>query len=211
MSMLYSNDYVWLTSYGKVIPIKEWEDIYSVLISEEKPYDTIPTYELHTIFPEAKSRIKEIVKEDTQALGKILAKQEVIKKLCYKHCQKLAILDCMEEVALEWMGEQAQREVLEARIKKNSTVLNNFKNPRWVKRSIPKAKAVPIDTILQFDRAGFTNCIWHEERTPSLKYYPKENRVHCFGSCNRNGDVIDVAEVVFKMNTTQAIRKLCNL
>jgi hypothetical protein len=57
---------------------------------------------------------------------------------------------------------------------------------------ILRAKSSPIDSFVKFDRSGFAKCIFpdHNEKTGSMKYYKKENRVHCFG-CNKSGDSID--------------------
>ena len=44
---------------------------------------------------------------------------------------------------------------------------------------------------LHFNRAGFTNCPFHQERTPSMKLY--DDHFYCFG-CQRSGDVITLVE-----------------
>lgn len=57
---------------------------------------------------------------------------------------------------------------------------------------IISAKQMPIDAYIRFNRNGFANCIWHTEKTPSMFYYKKQNRVKCFGGCGQIGDTIDV-------------------
>jgi hypothetical protein len=71
-----------------------------------------------------------------------------------------------------------------------------------------KARQVPVSNLLEFNNAGFAKCLWHDEKTPSMKYYQKDNRVYCFG-CHRHGDVIDVAQEVYKCDFIEAIKKLC--
>ena len=39
------------------------------------------------------------------------------------------------------------------------------------------------------NRAGFTRCLWHSEKTASLKIYPGDRGYHCFG-CGASGSVI---------------------
>ena len=56
---------------------------------------------------------------------------------------------------------------------------------------IQRAREVPIDTFIDFNRAGFSRCIAHDEKTPSMKYYHNQNRVHCF-SCQFSEDSIGV-------------------
>lgn len=55
---------------------------------------------------------------------------------------------------------------------------------------IENARVYPISNLLKFIH-NKTRCIWHEEKTASLTYYPKTNTVYCFG-CGKHGDAIDV-------------------
>lgn len=65
----------------------------------------------------------------------------------------------------------------------------------------------PITDHIEFNGANMARCIWHREKTASMKYYPKDNHVYCFG-CNKHGSVIDV--VMAKDNCTflEALKKL---
>lgn len=74
---------------------------------------------------------------------------------------------------------------------------------------IETAKIVPIENFLEFNSAGFTHCIYHNERTPSMKYYKKNNTVHCF-SCQKGGDVIDVVRQLNECDFKTAINILTN-
>lgn len=69
-----------------------------------------------------------------------------------------------------------------------------------------RAKLVPIDSIVEFKR-GFAPCLWHNEKTPSMKYYKKNNKVHCFG-CGQGGDVIDVVQQIKDCDIKQAVQFL---
>lgn len=66
------------------------------------------------------------------------------------------------------------------------------------------AKQVPIDKFIEFNRARMANCIWHNETTPSMHYYPSQGRVKCFG-CDKMGDVIDVVQQLKKVELKEAI------
>lgn len=68
-------------------------------------------------------------------------------------------------------------------------------------------KEVPIDRFIDFNGAGFANCIWHTEKSPSLKYYPKNNTCYCFG-CNTSGDVISVVRQINKCSFPEALEIL---
>lgn len=69
------------------------------------------------------------------------------------------------------------------------------------------AKTTPISNYIKFNRAGFANCIWHNEKTPSMKYYEENNMVHCFG-CGKSGDVLDVIMEMRGVTLPEAI-KIC--
>jgi hypothetical protein len=71
------------------------------------------------------------------------------------------------------------------------------------------AKAVPIETLIQIRKDGFANCIWHNEKSPSMKYYKRDNSVHCFG-CGKGGDSIEVAMVVWGVDFKTAVARLAS-
>jgi hypothetical protein len=73
---------------------------------------------------------------------------------------------------------------------------------------IEKIKEIPITTLVKFNSGGFSSCIWHSpDKTPSMKYYPKQNKVHCF-SCGKDGDVIDVFQQLYGCDFREAIKQL---
>ena len=47
-------------------------------------------------------------------------------------------------------------------------------------------------------RRGFTNCIFHDDKNPSMKLY--KDHYHCFG-CGAHGDVISFAAQLFGVST----------
>ena len=59
-----------------------------------------------------------------------------------------------------------------------------------------------IDTAkyygIEVNRSGFTSCLFHSERTPSMKLY--HDHFHCFG-CGKSGDVI--ALIAQRLNISQ--------
>jgi len=75
------------------------------------------------------------------------------------------------------------------------------------KLDILRAKQVPISSWIEFNRAGFASCFLHKDATPSLKYYEKENKVHCF-SCGFRGDVIDVVMKIRECSFIDAVKIL---
>ena len=71
---------------------------------------------------------------------------------------------------------------------------------------IDKAKAYPLDELVEF-KHGFTRCIFHQEKTASMKYYKEENRAHCF-SCNKSFDSIDIYRQLNNCSFKEAVKNL---
>lgn len=75
-------------------------------------------------------------------------------------------------------------------------------------------KAIPIKQILNQhakpDSSGLYKCIFHNDKTASMKVYDSTNKVYCFG-CGRSADVIDVYAELNNCNTKQAITELAEL
>lgn len=74
------------------------------------------------------------------------------------------------------------------------------------KLNIDKAKAVPITQLIEFKR-NIARCIWHDDKKPSMHYYRNNNKVFCF-SCQKGGDVIDVAMKLWQCSMKEALNKL---
>jgi hypothetical protein len=73
---------------------------------------------------------------------------------------------------------------------------------------IATIKQIPITNYIEFNRAGFACCLWHSpDKSPSMKYYPKDNHVHCF-SCGKSGDVIDVFQQLHSCSFREAVKQL---
>jgi hypothetical protein len=85
-------------------------------------------------------------------------------------------------------------------------------NSRYVARDntkVERAKTYPIGNLIEF-RQKKACCIWHNEKTPSLTYYPKTNTVYCFG-CGKHGDAIDVYKQIHQCGFKEAVTDLNKL
>lgn len=60
---------------------------------------------------------------------------------------------------------------------------------------------------IQVSRTGYANCLWHTEKTPSLKVYEGNKGFHCFG-CGKSGSVIDLVMQVFGLNFLDACKRI---
>jgi len=70
-----------------------------------------------------------------------------------------------------------------------------------------RARLVPMDRFIQVNNQGFAKCPFHDEDTPSFRYYARDNHGFCYGGC-RGKDVIDVYMKKFKVDFKTAINKL---
>ena len=72
-----------------------------------------------------------------------------------------------------------------------------------------KARAVlyPIASMIDVNSAGFAPCAWHNEKSPSMKFYPKTNSVYCFG-CNKGGDSIALYMALVNCDFKTAVNSL---
>jgi DNA primase len=106
--------------------------------------------------------------------------------------------------AEEWCINENKQEHRE-HINKLEKIVNNF-GKKFEKKDfdIQNYKQVPIGDLLELNNYDFACCVWHNEKTPSMKYYDKTNTVYCF-SCNKSGDVIDVVQQINKVDFKGAI------
>lgn len=73
-----------------------------------------------------------------------------------------------------------------------------------------KAKSYPMTNLIEF-RQRKACCPWHNEKTPSLQYYPKTNSAYCFGSCGRAYDSIDAYRLKYGGSFVNAVNELNKL
>ena len=96
-------------------------------------------------------------------------------------------------------------------IREREDALNGIENKRQQDRITPEmieqARAYPFDQLMEFDRAGFAPCPWHEEKAASLHFNRKANRIHCFG-CHKDLDTIAYLQDREGISFPEAIRRL---
>lgn len=92
-------------------------------------------------------------------------------------------------------------------IGKKTRIKNNLKfHEQHGTATIQKAKDFPITQLLEF-KHGLTQCIFHNDSNPSMKYYQHQNKVHCF-VCNKSFDAIDIFMKINNLNFNEAIKRL---
>lgn len=93
---------------------------------------------------------------------------------------------------------------------KAHTKVNAYKGERKAYDSdkVTNAKGYPIPSLLKFNGLGKAICPFHNERTPSLQYYPKDNRCYCFGGCGKSYDAISIYMILNDVGFKQAVDNL---
>lgn len=110
----------------------------------------------------------------------------------------------IHEKTLDELNGKYKRMVTEYGILKGNLT---FDKNQITDEDILLAKEIPIENFLQFNKSGFATCLWHEEKTGSLKLYRDKNRLHCFG-CNKSADVIDLVMKLHSLDFIPAVRFL---
>lgn len=75
---------------------------------------------------------------------------------------------------------------------------------------IDAAKAVPLDTLMEFNRQDKAICPFHDEKTPSFRYNREHNFAYCFGACARAYDSIDIIRERDGLGFVDAVKSLSN-
>jgi len=95
----------------------------------------------------------------------------------------------------------------DAYIKKHTKPVYVQSKRPFDKDRVSRARSYPIIDLLEFNQRK-VRCLWHNEKTGSLTYFPKTNSLYCFGSCGRAYDAIDVYRQKYGCSFKEAINKL---
>lgn len=127
--------------------------------------------------------------KEIKAINKRLEKLLLLQRECRKQDDfwGIRLIDFAKEEEKE-IKAQVENHIRRLRFNSKSKDKKGPISPR----DIEQAKAYPISQLLDFDRQGFCKSLWRpEEKTASMKYYPKTNHVYCFSS-KKKSDAIDV-------------------
>jgi DNA primase len=126
-----------------------------------------------------------------------------------------AVRDEMNIIDGQWGDISFHELFIENYEKKHATVPKDTKGkvaPKGTGDRIERAKSVPCDSLHEFRRAGRLmkgKCLWHDDRDPSLVYYPEKNNCYCF-VCGKYADGIDIVQARDGVDIKQAIKTLLN-
>ena len=162
---------------------------------------------------EAREDVRRLVTEYASELDEIAQKHKAIQhrmknhpQVSRTHGEVLARLSCsLDASRVEFLEKNLSK------LKKIQLFLMPVGGSNLVARlgqqDLERLKEVSIDTFVDFDATEKGLCIWHTEHTPSMKWYPDDNHVHCFG-CNESGDVVDVVQAVYDVDFKDALKIL---
>lgn len=163
------------------------------------------------------SKVKEL-EEDY-----IEIKQEIKNKLIYlkkhsKNKEEVEILRIfiIQSSMIELIETEKQIKYLQrlTNLKKGYEI----KNKNGVtKDDIDKVKQVPLLQIAseftklrKCGRNYIGLCPLHKERTPSFYINPETNTYHCFGACQKHGDIINFIQETHRLSFIEAVKLLLN-
>ena len=165
--------------------------------------------ELAATFPDAKNTIKRLFLEASAEMKIVAEEERKIKEMCFVKVKRMQNLWFYEEAVPIILGVRQRRDRLTADIERLSKILWFFR-PNTANRKgldIEGARRFDIRKLVEFDRAGFARCVWHDEKTGSMKYYERNNTVYCHG-CSKYGDSIDIYMKIRGVEFKEAVKAL---
>ena len=181
----------------------KWENFGKAFGFDNKP-ETIRNNQLKNTFPEADKTVTKLIKSYKKELKNILKENKKELQENTKNDYKFVpVLRGFQEgrVRKVWLEDQLKRLTP---IEKYYLFIPNGKTV-----DVSEVKDIPISDYVEFNRAGFAKCLWHTEKTGSMKLYPQENKVKCFG-CGEGGDIIDVIQIINGCEFKEALKFLSN-
>lgn len=206
----------YLGTYGLYSPqeVVEFDRLEKIWSDSQVSYSF---HQLLDIFPDARPRVKQILKEQIKQYQVDLTFAEEWKEKFYnKIIYRVSFTNRWFYIWLrDWLLEDLT-EGKDAIIKKNRYLLSSLDpkkttgNPgKITEMDIARAKEVPLSMFLKINNAGFARCPLHEDKTPSLKVYRNKNTFYCF-SCNTGRDVVDLVQKINNCTFLEAVKILIN-
>jgi len=110
------------------------------------------------------------------------------------------------KVILNDLRETDKKESMIRKLKAERHYLSNMlRNQESNKVDVSEIKK-RIESTITLNSRGFINCPFHEDKTPSMKWFPDSEVFHCF-SCGWHGDLIAFIIKRDKMSFKEVIKK----
>lgn len=160
-----------------------------------------------------KSEIKAKIKDINGQLEALLWDDRRIKSSSYEQWVKDLLLEMNDTGIGDWPWAKLMDWPNRKSLLRQRDLLEDKPLPQGTigVREIELAKHIPIEQLIEFNRAGFAKCLWHEpDKNPSMKWFKKNNKVKCF-SCGYVGDTLDVTMKLYNISLPQAVKRLLNV
>ena len=93
------------------------------------------------------------------------------------------------------------------KLERIQSTIRAYKNNKDIGKDLQTIKQIPITNYLTPNTANKILCIFHNEKTPSMQYYPETNHLYCF-VCQKRGTVIDVIMNQMNLSFKDAVKFL---
>jgi hypothetical protein len=186
-----------------------YEDELEIMGEIQRVYETptIHTNELLKVFPQAKTIVKEQLRDLNKALISLRDYEKQIIDICYRKIDNVLKREETQEFFLE-LEINIPRKKIEAQIKQKEFMLRSVDIAESsTGLDISRAKQYPITQLIEF-KGNVARCIFHSpDKNPSMYYYPRNNKVKCF-SCGKLADAIDVVQQLQGCSLKEAVAYL---
>ncbi|MEK6882220.1 MAG: CHC2 zinc finger domain-containing protein [Nanoarchaeota archaeon] len=170
-----------------IIELEFWRDLLKDYPPERCDYFDLFRNELPEMIEEKLTELNPTVQDTAAVLLMADKKIKTIKHWFNKIIFKTWVYDVANERFQ--IARKEQKRLLWLRKRLEGTDFNPGITPEEFKENNPILET--IERYTHINSQGFAKCPLHNERTASLKVYPKNNSWYCFGACQTGGDVID--------------------
>ena len=172
-------------------------------------------------FPQAKSVVKQMIKDDEDILESHSEMRQGIRNrlsrtlpihqvgIASEIVFTLARTDYLENNTGGMLLKNGKPQYIQERMERNKKFMslwNKPKNDADFKEKLARAKEFPISSLIKIEHNGTAKCPLHKERTGSFKLY-KNNTFYCFG-CQAGGDSIYLYQKLNDCSFKEAVEKL---
>jgi hypothetical protein len=196
------------------VSISDEEFMYYLRLEQDREMPKFDFKFLIETFPEAKSLIIDNLKQEINVAEMDLLEADRLEKLFDDIIYRKTRHEYFWKSLVTVMYLEPLRIDQHKIIKRNTLYLSMLSGKSSTKNQIgvtpeeiAQAKQYPLTELIEF-KIHQAVCPFHQEKTPSLHYYPKNNSAYCFGACQKAFDSIEAYRQLNHCSFVEAVRKL---